>query len=123
MSDFEALNQRFPFLTCGRFVGNDIVGIVQNTDQHLISMYIYTKIPSDPLRRRFLECGETWWFESNRKIPINMFLGESFKIFAPYIQTFILKEFEYITGPQVCIDNLMSKRVKRRSVQLIRRIK
>ena len=123
MTEFEQLNSRFPFLTLGRYMGEDIVGIMQNMDNSIISIYVYGKIPSPELKKKFLELGETWWWESNRKIPINMFLGDEIKLFSPYMQTFIAKEFEYILGPQVSLDNLMSKRVKRRSIQLIRKIK
>ena len=122
MTEFEQLNNRFPFLTLGRYIGNDVVGIMQNMDQSIISMYVYSKIPTPQLKKQFLELGETWWWESNRKIPINMFLGDDMKLFSPYMETYILKEFEYILGPQVSLDNLMSKRVKRRSIQLIRKI-
>lgn len=102
---------------------NDMIGIIQNTDHQFISMYIYTKIPTVELKKEFLRLGEVWWWESNRKIPINMFLRTEFKKFGPSLQTFVSKEFEYILGPKVSIDNLMTRRVKRRSVQLIRRLK
>lgn len=123
MTEFESLNKKFPFLTVGTYAGQDIIGIVQNTDEKIIAVYVYDAIPTVKLKQRFIDYGETWWWESNRKIPINMFIGEEFKIFAPYSKTFMLKEFQYIGGPKVCIDNLMSKRVKRRSIQLIRKIK
>lgn len=123
MTEIELLNKKFPFLTCGRFADKDVVGIVQNTDEKIIAIYIYEELPTIALKKKFIEFGETWWWESNRKVPINMFIGEDFKIFAPYIKTFMNKEFKYICGPKVCIDNLMSKRVKRRSIQLIRKIK
>lgn len=121
--EFEELNKRFPFLTCGRYMDNDMIGIIQNTDHQFISMYVYTKIPTVELKKEFLRLGEVWWWESNRKIPINMFLRTEFKKFGPSLQTFVSKEFEYILGPKVSIDNLMTRRVKRRSVQLIRRLK
>ena len=85
-------------------------------------MYCYNDIKDDNIKTTFLQYGETWWWESNRKIPINMFLNPTFKIFRPYLKTFIAKEFEYIFGPKVCLDDMMEKRVKRRSIQLIRKI-
>ena len=123
MTEFEQLNKKFPFLTCGTYAGQDVIGIVQNTDEKIIAIYIYDAISTIDMKKKFIEMGETWWWESNRKIPINMFIGEEFKIFAPFIKTFMLKEYQYIGGPKVCIDNLMSKRVKRRSIQLMRKIK
>lgn len=121
--EYEKLSKRFPFLTYGRYLDEDQIGIVQNTDQQFICMYVYNKIKSKEEKQLFLELGETWWWESNRKIPINMFIGDNFKIFAPCLVTFISKEFEYVLGPKVCIDNMSQKRVKRRTVQLIKKIK
>ena len=36
-------------------------------------------MPSDKMK--FLKCGEIWWYESNRKLPINIFLKGDFKYF------------------------------------------
>ena len=120
-NEYEKLRDRFPFLTYGRYLDQDQIGIVQNSDSQLLSMYVFNKIKDENEKKLFLELGETWWWESNRKIPINMFLGDEFKIFSSYLTTFILKEFQYILGPKVCIDNMSQKRVKRRTVQLIRK--
>lgn len=69
----EKLQENYPFLTYGMYLDKDYLGIVQNSDNHLISIYIYNAIPDENLRKVFLNCGETWWWESNRKIPINLF--------------------------------------------------
>lgn len=120
--EFEKLNKRFPFLTYGKYLEEDYIGIIQNTDNQFISMYIYNKIKENELKAKFLEYGELWWWESNRKIPINMFIRDDFKIFASYLNTFVAKEFKHITGPSVCLDEMVQKRVKRRTVQLIKKI-
>ena len=120
--EFEQLKNRFPFLTYGKYLEKDYIGIIQNSDQQFISIYVLNQIKDPKIKAKFLELGETWWWESNRKIPINMFLGDAFKMFSPYLSTFIVKEFEIITGPTVCLDEMTQKRVKRRSVQLIRKI-
>ena len=122
MNEYKELNDRFPFLTYGRYLDKDYIGVVQNSDQQFISMYIYNDIKDDKLKKKFLQYGETWWWESNRKISINMFLHPTFKIFRPFLKTFVSKEFEYIFGPKVCLDDMMEKRIKRRSIQLIRKI-
>jgi hypothetical protein len=74
-------------------------------------------------RALFLEMGEIWWWESNRKIPINIFLKKEMIVFRPYIKTFNAKDVEIVFGPTVNLIEIAEKRVKRKSVQLIRNIK
>lgn len=117
----EQLNNKFPFLTIGTYADETYVGIIQNSDEQITSMYVYNEIGDSELKKKFLACGERWWWESNRKLPINMFLGDEFKVFKPYLKTFVTKNFNIQYGPKVCLSNIMEKRVKRRSIQLIRR--
>jgi hypothetical protein len=120
--EFKKLNDRFEFLTYAEYAENEYIGIIQNSDSQFVSMYAYNRIFDKELKTKFLEYGEIWWWESNRKIPINMFLGSPFKIFSPYLFTFNSKEFNCLLGPKVCLDDMMEKRVKRRTVQLIKKI-
>jgi hypothetical protein len=75
------------------------------------------------LRTLFLENGKTWWWESNRKLPINIFIGDSFRVFRPYLVSFAVKEVTIVFGPIVQLSDLTSsKRIRRKTVQLIRRV-
>lgn len=80
-------------------------------------------IVGDDLRKFFLDMGETWWWESNRKIPINIFLKTEMQIFKPYIKTFNIKDVEVLFGPIVSLSEISEKRVKRKSIQLVRAVK
>ena len=51
------------------------LGIIINSDQVITSMYNFEAIPTPELRKKFIELGEQWWWESNRLMPINLFLG------------------------------------------------
>lgn len=115
-----ALKDKFPFLTYGKYLNDYHLGIMQNCDTHIVSLYILTDIPTKELRNYFLKCGETWWWESNRQIPINIFLRNKFEVFKPYLKTYIKKDFEILFGPTVSLQDMMNKRIKRRTVQLIR---
>jgi hypothetical protein len=64
--------------------------------------------------------GEVWWWESNRKIPINIFLKKEMHVFRPFIKTFNVKDIELVFGPSVNLSEIAEKRVKRKSIQLIR---
>ena len=86
-------------------------------------MYNYDKIKTDVERKEFLLMGETWWWESNRLIPINIFLRNDMTQFRYAIQTMNSKDVNVKFGPAVNSNDLAAKRVKRRSVQLIRKNK
>lgn len=119
---YQQLLDQFPFLTLASYGNNEYVGIMQNQDNNVISMYVYDQIKDQELRKVFLKLGEEWWWETNRKIPINIILGERFKIFRTALVTFTIKDFEVIAGPTVCLRDIMQKRIKRKNVQLIRRV-
>jgi hypothetical protein len=74
-------------------------------------------------RKFFLEMGETWWWESNRKIPINIFLKREMQAFRPFIKTFNSKDVELVFGPVVNLSEVAEKRVKRKSIQLVRTVR
>ena len=117
----ESFLDEYPFLTVATYGKNEYLGIVQNQDGNLISMYIYDEIKEPELRRAFLEHGAEWWWETNRMIPINIILGRRFEPFHPCLRTFNIKDFEIVAGPSVCLKDIMQKRVKRKNVQLIRK--
>jgi hypothetical protein len=74
-------------------------------------------------RTLFLEMGEIWWWESNRKIPINIFLKSEMQVFRPFIKTFNSKDAELVFGPTVNLSEIAEKRIKRKSIQLVRSVK
>jgi hypothetical protein len=121
-NNLEELLDEYPFLTVAVYGKIEYLGIIQNQDGNLISMYVYEDIRSPELRKEFLEFGAEWWWETNRMIPINIILGRRFAPFRPVLRTFNLKDFEIKYGPTVCLKNIMQKRVKRKNVQLIRKI-
>jgi len=111
---------KFPFITCVKSNDIEYVGIVINFDDHVTSIYDLDGMKTDLEKQTFLELGETWWWESNRKIPINIFLKDSMIIYRPYIKTFNSKDIEIIFGPTVNLGDIAEKRIKRRSIQLVR---
>ena len=94
---------------------------MQNGDSQFVSMYILEPTCTQEEKQRFLLCGETWWWESNRQFPINIFCREQIHPFSYAIRTFNSKDTRIILGPVVNLMNLTIKRVKRKSVQLVRR--
>ena len=118
---FKTLRDKFPFLSLIRKGDLEFVGIVQNEDSNVISFYDYGKLMMPQDKIRFLKCGEIWWHESNRKLPINIFLKGDFKYFRSTLVTLNSKDIEIIEGPTVRLQDIFNKRVKRRTIQLVRR--
>ena len=118
----EEIFEQYPFLSLVTYGGQEYVGIMQNQDDSFLSMYDYSKIDSD-LKPLFLELGDVWWWESNRTIPINLFLKNDFTPFSKYLITFNIKDTEVVRGPSVSIAELAKKRSKRRNIQLVKKVK
>ena len=117
------IQENFPFLSVVQYGGNEYVGIINNQDNYVTSMYVYTDLSSDESRQAFLDLGEAWWFESNRTIPISIFLPKEFPAFRHCLMTMNTKDVKVTVGPVVNLGNLAVKRVKRKSVQLVRKPK
>ena len=117
------IEENFPFLSLVQYGGNEYVGIVINQDQYVTSMYVYTDLKSEDQKAALLKLGEAWWWESNRLIPINIFLRREMDGFRYAIQTMNSKDVKVTIGPCVNLNNLSIKRVKRKSVQLVKKPK
>ena len=116
----QEFQEKFPFITCIRSNEDEYVGIVINYDSNVTSIYDFGIIRTEFEKSNFLELGETWWWESNRKIPINIFLKNEMFAFRPYIKTFNSKDITIIFGPTVNLSEIAEKRIKRKSIQLVR---
>ena len=119
---FKKLSDNHPFITICSYSNQDYVGIIQNRDDSVTTMYDYGAITQTELRAKFLELGEIWWWESNRSIPINIFLKDEWGIFKPYVKTFNNKGLQVIHGPVVSMSDFSKKRSKRRSITLVKRM-
>jgi hypothetical protein len=112
--------ENYPFVACVKSNDIEYVGIVINFDDYVASIYDISVIKTDEEKRLFLEMGETWWWESNRKIPINIFLKKEMQLFRYAIKTFNSKDAEIVFGPVVNLSEIAEKRIKRKSIQLVR---
>ena len=119
----EQFQEKFPFISCVKSNDKEYVGIVINFDDYIASIYDLSMILGEAERTLFLEMGEIWWWESNRKIPINIFLKSEMQVFRPFIKTFNSKDAELVFGPTVNLSEIAEKRIKRKSIQLVRSVK
>jgi hypothetical protein len=117
----DKIQDQFPFITVITYGNLEYVGIVINQDNNITSIYDYNILKADEHKKYFLEMGDVWWWESNRMLPINIFLRKEMEVLRYSIKNFATKDVTIIMGPVVNLHNIIMKRVKRRSVQLVRR--
>jgi len=117
------IEQNFPFISVVVYGGQEYVGIIVNQDQLVTSMYVYNDLKTDEEKQQLIELGETWWWESNRMIPISIFLAGEMEQFRYALMTMNSKDVKVTMGTCVNLHNLSVKRVKRKNVQLVRKNK
>ena len=117
------IEDNFPFISVVVYGGQEYVGVIVNQDQWVTSMYIYTDLKSELEKREFLNLGEIWWWESNRLIPINIFLRNEMEPFKYSLMTMNSKDVKVPIGPCVNLNNLSVKRIKRKNLQLVKKSK
>lgn len=117
----ENLQENFPFISVINHVNQEYVGIIINQDAQVTSVYDYAAIRTDAEKTRFLELGEVWWWESNRQIPINIFLLKEISDFRYAIRNFSTKDVKVLFGPCTSLNDIIVKRIKRKSITLIRK--
>jgi len=113
--------EQFPFMSYGTMAGVEYLGIIQNCDTQLLSMYVIDALPTEERRRALLCAGLNWWWQSNRQIPINIFLKQSFD-FRDCLKHFSRKDFNLEAGPAVSLQETISKRVRKRQITLVQRM-
>ena len=114
------IQEQLPFISVLHYGEDEYVGIIINQDQYVTSFYDLAIIKTPEDKSVLLEIGEIWWWESNRQIPINIFCRKEIEPFRYAIKTFNSKDVRIILGPVVNLMNMTLKRVKRKSVQLVR---
>lgn len=119
---FSKLSEKYPFITLCTHAGNEYVGIIQNRDDAITTMYDFGSIQNAELKALYLELANTWWWESNRSIPINIFLKGEWDVFRVCLRTFSNKDLEIIHGPVCSLSDIVRRKSKRKAITLVRRV-
>jgi hypothetical protein len=117
------IENQFPYVSVVAYGGSEYVGIISNQDQYVTTMFVYTNLKTPEDKKLLLDLGEIWWWESNRMIPINIFLRREIDTLKYCMMTMNSKDVKVVIGPCVNVTNLTLKRIKRKSVQLIKKIR
>ena len=119
---FEKLAEKYPFITLCVYASQEYVGVVQNRDDAVTTIYDFGAVLSQQDKLDFLELANTWWWESNRSIPINIFLRGDWDQFKFTLRTFSNKDMEILHGPVCSLIDIARKKSKRKSITLVRRL-
>lgn len=121
MINLDEIKENFPFLSVVRCQEHEYVCIIQNCDDKIISFYDFESIRTNDKKKLFLELGDIWWWESNKTLPINIFLPHEMKAFRECLKTVTRKDAEVLFGPVTSLNNLIKKRIKKRQIQLVKK--
>ena len=116
------LLDQYPFMSFLTYGGNEYIGVVQNADEFITTIYDFAALRTLEQKTVFLAMADQWWWESNRLIPINVFLKQDWVEFRVCLKTFNSKDVVIQHGPYVSLREIAAKRSKRRSITLVRRI-
>ena len=119
---FQKLADKYPFITLCIYANDEYVGIVQNRDEVITTIYDFGAIQDQAQKLKYIELASTWWWESNRSIPINIFLRDEWKEFRATLRTFANKDLEIVHGPICSLNDIFRKKTKRKSITLVRRL-
>ena len=119
---FEKLAEKYPFITLCVYASTEYVGVIQNQDDHITTIYDFGAIQNLEIKQQFLELANVWWWESNRSVPINIFLKGDWDPFRPYLRTFTNKDLEILHGPVCSLIEMSRKKSKRKSITLVRKL-
>lgn len=119
---YKNLLDQYPFISYLTYGGNDYIGIIQNSDEIITTIYDFAALRTLEQKARFLELADQWWWESNRLVPINVFLKSDWTEFRVCLKTFNSKDVLIQHGPYVSLKEIAQKRSKRRSITLVRRV-
>ena len=95
---------------------------MQNVDDLITTIYDYGALRTLEQKEQFLLLAENWWWESNRLVPINVFLRTEWSPFKTVLKTMNSKDVQIKFGPYVSLKEIANKRSKRRSITLIRKL-
>lgn len=120
---FTKLAEKYPFITLLMYAGDEYVGIVQNRDETVTTIYDYGQLTDHEMKVKFLDLANIWWWESNRSIPINIFLKADWEPYRLCLRTFSNRDLTIVYGPVCSLSDIVRKKSKRKSITLVRKIR
>lgn len=120
--NYKVLLDQYPFLTYLTYGRAEFVGIVQNVDDIVTTIYDYGSLRTQEEKLDFLRLGDEWWWESSRQIPINLFIKQDWLQFKYSLKTLNSRDVQIKHGPYVSLREMNNRRSKRRSITLVKKV-
>lgn len=90
---------------------DEVVGIIMNQTQKITGVYDFSKMTEED-REAVIKLGKIWWEESNRQIPINVFLFEEFIPYEKYLVNIKNQYIEEIKGHVVQLYKIIPTKIE-----------
>lgn len=121
-TEYTELLDQYPFLTYLTYGKTEYIGIIQNVDDVVTTIYDYGSLRTDQQKLDFIRLGEEWWWESSRQIPINLFIKNDWAQFRESLRTLNSRDVVIQHGPYVSLREMAIKKSKRRSITLVKKV-
>ena len=63
---FAKLSEKYPFISLCVYANAEYVGVIQNRDDAVTTIYDFGAIQRHDQKLRYLELATVWWWESNQ---------------------------------------------------------
>lgn len=103
------------------YAGVEYIGVIQNRDDTVTTIYDFGALQDSEVKKLYLELAAVWWWESNRSVPINIFLKDEWSQFRDCLKTFSNRDLDIIHGPVCSLNDIVRRKSKRRSITLVKR--
>jgi hypothetical protein len=117
----KTLQEHYPFMTLCLYAGVEYIGIIQNRDEAVTTIYDFGALQDTEMKKIYLDLAAAWWWESNRSIPINIFLKTEWEPFRDCLKTFSNRDLEILHGPVCSLNDISRRKSKRRSITLVKK--
>lgn len=105
-----------PYVTTVIHGGTIYYGILKIRSKEYITLYNLMDMNEDE-QNKILALAETWWWQSNRSIPISVFMSDDLEYYNKHCIRFNTASV-IVDGPNISLNELPSKRIKRRNQTL-----
>ncbi len=109
-----------PFITVLTCNGEQYIGVLKIKSKQYITLYCFNNMPEVD-KNELIALAQQWWWQSNRAIPISLFMREEMEVYEKYTVRFNTDLCSNIKGPLISLSELPTKRIKRRNIALKRK--
>jgi hypothetical protein len=113
-------HKTYPYVTVLEHNGVTYYGIIKIKSKQYCTLYCFHLMNEDQ-QEELLEQAYIWWCQSNRTIPMCLFMREEIEQYEVFTQRFNTDSVKFISGPVISLSDLPTKRIKRRNVALKKR--